>query len=88
MPTARAIATALALDGKLYVAGGYTGITTQTVESYDPAADNWTTKSPMPGSRAGHVGGVVNGKLYFVGGEVENGAGVPSILRLAEVFTP
>ena len=42
----------------------------------------------MPGSRAGHVGGVVNGRLYFVGGEIEAGNGPPTILSLAEVFTP
>ena len=40
-----------------------------TVEEYDPATDQRTTKAPMPTSRGGLAIGVVNNKIYVIGGQ-------------------
>jgi cytochrome c biogenesis protein CcdA len=38
------------------------------VEAYEPVANTWTTKEPMPTRRSGLGVGVLNGVLYAVGG--------------------
>jgi N-acetylneuraminic acid mutarotase len=42
----------------------------QTVEEYDPASNTWRARSPMPTPRNHAVAGVVNGKVYVIGGRV------------------
>jgi N-acetylneuraminic acid mutarotase len=37
---------------------------------YDPATNTWTTKSPMPTARNHASSGVVNGKIYIMGGRL------------------
>ena len=54
-----------------------------TVEAYDPATNTWTTDASMPTARDGLGAGVINGKLYAVGGENSTGQ-----LRTLEVFNP
>jgi N-acetylneuraminic acid mutarotase len=39
-----------------------------TVEEYDPATNQWTTMAPMPTGREGLAVGVVNNKIYAIGG--------------------
>jgi N-acetylneuraminic acid mutarotase len=51
-----------------------------TNEEYDPATDTWETKTPMPTARGWLTAGVVNGKIYLIGGE-PNGT-------LNEVYDP
>ena len=74
MPTARGILSASVIDGKLYVVGGIeaselTGPTfSDVLEIYDPTANVWMTGPAMPAARAGHATGVIDGKLYVVGG--------------------
>ncbi len=68
---------AAALDGKIYVVGGFEKPSlgnvmnfaiTPSVEMYDPATDRWTSKAPLPVGLH-HVGiGVVGGRLYVIGG--------------------
>ncbi|OQW35223.1 MAG: galactose oxidase [Nitrospira sp. SG-bin1] len=77
MPTKRTEVAAAALDGRIYVVGGFEkpGLgnvlnfaTTRSVEVYDPATDQWTSKAPLPVGLH-HVGiGVVGGQLYVIGG--------------------
>lgn len=38
------------------------------LEVYDSATKSWTAKAPMPTNRYGAVTGVIDGKLYVVGG--------------------
>ena len=62
------------VNGILYAVGGVapssSGFTvTGTLQAYDPIADTWTTKAPMPTPRLGFAVGVVNGILYAVGGD-------------------
>jgi RNA polymerase sigma factor (sigma-70 family) len=71
MPTARCCSGG-AVDGKIYVIGGYINtapwITTTTVEEYDPATNTWTAKADMPTTRASTSASVVNGIIYAIGG--------------------
>src|SRR5512135_2553497 len=60
------------IAGKLYIVGGvFSNDALQprnTLEVYDPVADVWTSKTPMPTAREQIAVGVISGKLYVVGG--------------------
>ncbi|HTD86120.1 MAG TPA: protein kinase, partial [Candidatus Binatia bacterium] len=60
------------LDGTLYVAGGWNTCTPYAnLESYDPASDLWTARTPMRTARGGHGAAALNGLLYVVGGHLD-----------------
>ncbi|HYS76761.1 MAG TPA: kelch repeat-containing protein, partial [Burkholderiales bacterium] len=40
------------------------------VEEYDPAANTWRARAPIPTPRNHATAGVVNGKIYVIGGRV------------------
>ena len=42
------------------------------VQAYDPAADSWVTKTPMPTPRSGLNTASLNGIIYVAGGEVQD----------------
>jgi N-acetylneuraminic acid mutarotase len=78
-----------ALDGRIYVAGGYRlddSREVDTVWSYDPAGDAWERRADLPTPR-GALGLVaLDGKLYAVGGaRVELGGPVTGAV---EVYDP
>ena len=73
MPTSRTAATAQLVDKKIYVIGGYKIVAADMVflsknEEYNIALDRWTTRIHTPILRAGIAGGVVNNKIYIIGG--------------------
>ncbi len=69
MPTARYRLAAVAVNGKIYVIGGYDGGTVLNAnEEYDPVANSWSTKAAMPTPRYALAAAAVNGKIYAVGG--------------------
>lgn len=75
MPTARCFASASMVNDKIYVIGGSNGAlgvggehALATVEEYDPATDTWTAKADMLTVRGIHTSGVVNGRIYVIGG--------------------
>ena len=77
MPTARGWLSAGAVNGKIYAIGGTATLPNRpdpnpdagsTVEEYDPLTDTWRKKADMPTSRASTGLGVVNGKIYVIGG--------------------
>ncbi|MHC4175068.1 MAG: kelch repeat-containing protein [Planctomycetota bacterium] len=71
MPTARALLSTSAVDGKIYAIGGRRNngdSASSAVEQYDPATDTWTTKAPMPTARQWLSTSAVNGKIYAFGG--------------------
>jgi len=71
MPTARAMLSTSAVDGKIYAIGGRQtngGSASSAVEQYDPVTDTWTTKAPMPTARQWLSTSAVNGKIYAFGG--------------------
>ncbi len=57
--------------GKIYVIGGFVGglsVITPAVEEYDPRTDTWRERVPLP-TGLHHAGiGVVNNRLYVIGG--------------------
>jgi DNA-binding CsgD family transcriptional regulator/N-acetylneuraminic acid mutarotase len=73
-----------AVDGRLYLLGGWDG-TRARAETfmYDPANDSWTELDPMPSARAYCSATAVDGKIYVLGGEDATG---PSVAN--EQFTP
>lgn len=82
LPMALSGVAIAAANGKLYAFGGRgnNGLSGATYE-YDPVADKWTGKSPMPGgARAYASAATVGGKVYVVGGWVN--------LNKVEVYDP
>ncbi len=68
MPTARNSPHVGAIGGLLYVAGGEDGGGKTALEAYDPLFDSWTTLAAMLSPRYGGAAGVIDDKLYVVGG--------------------
>jgi len=73
MPTARYYHSASVVNNRIYAIGGYTWDNTiskslDVNEEYDPNADTWTTRSPMPTDRYVAGVGVLNNKIYVIGG--------------------
>jgi N-acetylneuraminic acid mutarotase len=94
MPVAVYGAATGVINGQLYVAGGccvtfsfpYTRF--NTLQVYDPIANTWTTKAPMPLAVYAAAAGVINGKLYVAGGQADptNGDNV-TILQIYDPAT-
>ena len=95
MLTSREGLAAAAIDGKLYVVGGYNGSYTTTppvrdfepaLEVYDPATNTWSTKANIPTPRANPAAVAIDGKLYVVGGRSVDGYATG--LDVLEVYDP
>lgn len=72
LPAPRDHATAAAIDGIIYVAGGRNGGLfdhTARLDAFDAHENIWSSRAPMPTSRAGAAGAVFDGRLYVLGGE-------------------
>ncbi|HEV8599827.1 MAG TPA: kelch repeat-containing protein, partial [Gemmatimonadales bacterium] len=90
MPTPRSQLAVGVVNGILYALGGFPAgggafnTALNTVEAYDPITNSWTTKSPLPTSRASLSVGAVNGILYGVGGE----SGGSVTVNVVEAYSP
>jgi N-acetylneuraminic acid mutarotase len=78
-------AAAVALDGKIYVFGGFVGRPGakgwQPIPSalvYDPDNDSWKELAPMPTPRGSAQAVAANGKIYVIGGAHANIPGKPT----------
>ena len=73
LPRPRGAAAAVVLGGMLHVIGGASEPAAERAsvgwhEVYDPKADKWSARKPLPGARD-HVGCVVhNGRIHVIGG--------------------
>lgn len=96
-PTKRTEVAAGALDGKIYVVGGFEKPSfgnvmnlaiTPSLEVYDPATDRWTPKAPLPVGLH-HVGiGVVGRRLYVIGGYTQSGFSVWNPVATVYAYDP
>jgi len=78
MPTARFVLSSEAVNGKIYAIGGVAtlnpaGPVLDTVEEYDPVTNTWSPKADMPTASHALATGVVNGKIYAIGGGLPSG---------------
>ena len=69
LPDARQETAVVALDGKVYVIGGFDAgrRIVATVERYDPASNTWEAVAPLPETLHHVNAAVVDGKIYVVG---------------------
>ena len=80
-PTTINHASAVGLDGLLYVIGGQTNAGgrrekaryTAAVHSYDPKTGKWTPRAPMPTARSAMAHDIIDGKIYVAGGRPPRG---------------
>jgi N-acetylneuraminic acid mutarotase len=104
LPTKRGSPVAAVVNDKIYVIGGATTppgskqtsidqmqaqVCLGTVEEYDPATNSWRDRTPMPTPRNHAAIGVVNGKIYVIGGRT--GAafiGLASDVSVVEEYDP
>ena len=85
LPTKRGSPVAAVAGDRIYVIGGATTppgsketavhparphVSVGTVEEYDPATNTWRQRNSMPTPRNHATAGVVNGKIYVIGGRV------------------
>jgi N-acetylneuraminic acid mutarotase len=63
MPSARSEMPATALDGLIYVPGGFGGET--VFEAYDPGTDSWASLAELPDGRH-HLMAVAHAGLVFI----------------------
>ncbi|XVF64710.1 hypothetical protein PTKIN_Ptkin09bG0189200 [Pterospermum kingtungense] len=77
-----------AIDGNLYVLGGFSRTSTmRNVWRFDPILNAWTEVTSMAIGRAYSKTSILDNKLYVVGG-VSQGRGRLTPLHSAEVFDP
>ena len=66
----RAELSASAINGKIYVVGGYffSGyyVSSNALEVYDPETDTWTTTTPMPNAVYSCSSAVIDNKMYVI----------------------
>jgi N-acetylneuraminic acid mutarotase len=72
MPNPRQEVAVAALDGLVYVIGGFgrSGQPMATVETYDPATNQWELKAPLPVATHHPAAAVVSGRLFVIGGYI------------------
>ncbi|WP_459195665.1 Kelch repeat-containing protein [Wukongibacter baidiensis] len=67
MPTKRPYASVVAVNGKIYVIGGWGRDVKKMVEEYDPETDTWTRKADMPTGRDSPRVAEFDSKIYVIG---------------------
>ena len=84
-PAANNVSGAI-VSGKLYVVSGATviGGLTASVRAYDPVANAWEVKAPIPTKRIGAAGAGAAGQLFIMGGQTGSGG----ITGKVEAYTP
>jgi N-acetylneuraminic acid mutarotase len=103
VPTKRGSPVAVSAGERMYVIGGAVAGPGQpavhparphtsvgTVEEYDPAANSWRARAPMPTPRNHMVGGAIGGKVYVASGRVGAAfiSGGSSNIGVIEAYDP
>ena len=75
MPTARWNVAVAVVNGKIHVIGGSDGTRVRTEhEVYDPVANTWVTKKPLPVAITQAAAVAYSNYIYFVGGDTVGGS--------------
>ena len=65
---------------KIYMFGGNPAGASATYlaynHQYDPVANTWSAKAPLPSARGWHIGAYVRGKIYSIGGHNNSSAAI------------
>ena len=97
MPTPKCCLNAVVVNNLIYAMGGSDdrpcckGQPFGSVEVYNPLTDKWTKGPDMPTTRSSFVAGVVNGKIYVLGGVTlveRRGKKIRASVRTVDVFDP
>ena len=84
LPEPRSGHALVALDGRLFLFGGWDGSAYRAeVFEYTPEDDSWRALSTMPTARGHAAAAVVAGRVFLIGGTAGDGP-----LDINEVFTP
>src|SRR2546425_11475931 len=70
MPSMRQEISTAVLDGKIFVIAGFdsNGMSSDTVEIYDPGTDSWSSAARLPIATNHNAAAVAAGKLYAFAG--------------------
>jgi N-acetylneuraminic acid mutarotase len=70
LPAPRQEVAVAALDGRVYVVGGFDEAAepTAAVEAYDPVSREWTARAPLPVAVHHAAAAVLDGRLFVAGG--------------------
>jgi N-acetylneuraminic acid mutarotase len=85
---------ATAIDGKVHVAGGrygggsFSDPVTDSLDVYDPASEQWTTRAPMLRPRGGVNGVLAFGCFHVWGGEGANTGEPDNVFPDHDVYDP
>lgn len=85
MPTAVSDHAMAAVNGKIYVIGGFTAKGKNLLQIYDTAAETWTTGAAKPTPSANTNAAVIGGKIYVPGGI---GISSNAVLDTLEIYDP
>ncbi len=106
LPNPRGAGQAVAVGGRIYVIGGVSSnihgtpyapiplgspaqIVVGAVDEYDPAADTWRPRSPMPTPRNHYLAAEVGGKIYALNGRTGSVfVTMSDVTDLVEVYDP
>lgn len=70
MPTPREHLAAVAVHGRLFaISGRRGGANRDAMEMYDPLANRWTSRAPIPTARSGIAAAAFGERIYVFGGE-------------------
>jgi len=84
-PTPRLETCFAAINGELYVAGGWNATVLNVNEAYSSTTKKWTTLAPMPNALATPGSATVGGRLYCFGGANGN---LSSVYNYVQVYQP
>jgi len=83
-PVSLALVSAVAINGKIYLLGGYTGTAASSpFHEYDPVANSYRAITHSLSARYGHKAVVVDGLMYVFGGSIG-----PSAVRESWSYNP
>jgi len=92
MPIPKAGLSASVVNGKIYLIGGFTQSANGTRQTskenlvYDPIADSWTTKTPIPTATLDYATAVVDDKIYVISGTSR--AYSDNLINLTQIYDP